>query len=126
MQDLLPAYGAMADGYRKLKDAESAVSVLRLFTRDGGDADVRLFESVLRACVVAGRVDLAKQVFRAMQLSGVAIDVEGYQDMVDRCVEVAQRRRTDPHNKTQQVVALERFKFWMGLPNAYYGSGGEG
>jgi pentatricopeptide repeat protein len=123
VQELLPSYGGIAEGYRKVKDAESAVSVLRLFTRDGGAPDLRLYEAVLGACVAAGRVDLAKQVFRAMQLGHVTVDVERYQAMVDRCVAVEQRRRTNPETKTNQIVSLERLKFWMGMPNEYYSSG---
>jgi hypothetical protein len=49
-----------------------------------------------------------------MEFSALKIDVDYYTKLVD----VAMQRQ---ENKGK-MVALERFKFWLGMPNDYYNS----
>jgi hypothetical protein len=59
------------------------------------------------------QVVFAKQIVRAMQLSGVEVDVNRYHQVTDWAL----RRNSSASKK---IVALERFKFWLGIPNEYY------
>jgi hypothetical protein len=59
------------------------------------------------------QVSFAKQIVRAMQLSGVEVDVNRYGQVLD----AALRRN---RSASKRIVALERFKFWLGIPNEYY------
>ena len=55
-QELLPAFGALASGYRREKDCHSAVALLRQFNALGGVPDQRLYDGVLRACLLCAEV----------------------------------------------------------------------
>ena len=59
------------------------------------------------------QVGFAKQIVRAMQLSGVDVDVNRYHQVTDWAL-----HRNRP--ASTKFVALERFKFWLGIPNEYY------
>lgn len=59
------------------------------------------------------QVGFAKQIVRAMQLSGVDVDINRYHQVTDWAL----RRNRSTSTK---IVALERFKFWLGIPNEYY------
>ena len=61
------------------------------------------------------QLNKARQVLRAMQLSGKDVDVQWYREYVDA-------ELGDGAADEQTSVALERFKFWLGMPNRYYGS----
>jgi hypothetical protein len=47
-----------------------------------------------------------------MQLSGIQVDVERYWQVTDWAMTRSRASR--------KLVALERFKFWLGIPNDYY------
>lgn len=51
-----------------------------------------------------------------MQLSGNDVDSEFYERVIDRLIDREERLDAPP----RRVVALERFKFWLGVPNSYY------
>jgi hypothetical protein len=54
--DVLPAFGALAEGYARSQKCEQAVDLLRKFTQLGGVPDEQLFDVVLRTCVQCGEV----------------------------------------------------------------------
>jgi hypothetical protein len=47
-----------------------------------------------------------------MRLSGVMVDLERYEKILDEMMQQQQAER--------RIIALERFKFWLGIPNEYY------
>ena len=124
-QDLMPAYSVIATAYARMYRAEEAVLVLRECYREGGIPDGPFLETVLQTCVATGKVTYAQQIVRAMQLSGFTVDVKKYQDLVDySSARLTQQEEELSPQKEQIVVGLERFKFWLGMPNAYYNSDG--
>jgi hypothetical protein len=54
-----------------------------------------------------------------MELSGLRIDAKQYQYFVDQVLQAEEEYSGMPERK---VVAFERFKFWLGMPNDYYSS----
>lgn len=57
----------------------------------------------------------AQQIVRAMQLSGVEVDLKRYNQVTDWALQ--------RNSGSTKIVALERFKFWLGIPNEYYNDG---
>jgi hypothetical protein len=53
-----------------------------------------------------------------MKLSGVKIRTERYVGFADEVLQ----RADGPNLSSRKVVSLERFKFWLGMPNNYYNS----
>ena len=53
-----------------------------------------------------------------MQLSGIRVDSKRYVEMIEQAL----GSNTDPPMPSNKVVSLERFKFWLGMPNDYYNS----
>lgn len=62
------------------------------------------------------QVTFAKQVVRAMQLSGNSVDTAFYERIIDDQID----RANSVDAPKRRMVALERFKFWLGVPNSYY------
>lgn len=62
------------------------------------------------------QVAFAKQVVRAMQLSGNSVDTAFYERIID--AQIDREERVDA--PVRRLVTLERFKFWLGVPNSYY------
>jgi hypothetical protein len=62
----------------------------------------------------AVQLSQARQVIRAMEFSGLEIDVDFYAKLVDEAMQL--------HENKGRAVALDRFKFWLGMPNDYYNS----
>lgn len=51
-----------------------------------------------------------------MQLSGNAIDTAFYERIIDAQID----RENSEDAPARRIVLLERFKFWLGVPNSYY------
>jgi pentatricopeptide repeat protein len=72
------AFGAMIRGYRQTGQQEKAVAVLRRLLQLGvKPADV-VWEQVIDLCLQAGDYKAARQVVRAMELTGMAVDKAAY------------------------------------------------
>lgn len=61
------------------------------------------------------------QAVRAMELVGAKIDKEKYKTMIARLEEnCATKANGSNVGGNNSGTYLERFKFWLGLPNKYY------
>eukprot|EP00892_Ulva_mutabilis_P008970 jgi/Ulvmu1/6445/UM003_0075.1 len=116
VKEILPGFGALIVGYARQKRCAEAVELLRRFNSIGGVPDKFMLETVLTSCLATGEVTFAKQVVRAMQLSGSGVDTAFYERIIDDQLE----RAASNDAPIRRTVALERFKFWLGVPNSYY------
>ena len=135
------AFGAVVAGYVRLKQVSPAVQTVRKFNAAGGTPDVQMLDMLVNLCVHLGEFKIALQAVRSMELIGAEVDKEKYKAMVvkkmERAAATASRiknsegdgrrngigddlsRRRQPAGERKSVY-LERFKFWLGLPNNYY------
>ena len=111
------AFGAVVAGYVRLKMVNSAVQAVRKFHSVGGKPDVQMLDQLIDLCVRTGEYKVAMQAVRAMELVGAEVDKEKYKSMIARSEENSVSKRK---NSKSSVAYLERFKFWLGLPNNYY------
>lgn len=131
------AYGAAVAGYARLRQVDAAVATVRAFHAAGGAPDVRMLDTLADLCVREGEFRRAWQAVRAIELLGVPVDKIKYRQLVARVAsaratglaareagggEGAQRAKRERKRAGQHSEALERLKFWLGLPNAYYSS----
>eukprot|EP01026_Neomeris_dumetosa_P050391 TRINITY_DN4417_c0_g1_i2.p1 TRINITY_DN4417_c0_g1~~TRINITY_DN4417_c0_g1_i2.p1 ORF type:complete len:628 (+),score=66.31 TRINITY_DN4417_c0_g1_i2:108-1991(+) len=113
----LVAFGALLQGYAKINQVDQAMNVLQWFLSEGGDPDGLMFEQIVEACLRNGKFKEAQQVIRALQLANKQIDREKYMQLIERVQREVVRRQDSP-----SLPALERFKWWLGLPNNLYQS----
>jgi len=138
------AFGAVVTGYVKLKQVNHAVDAVRRFHSAGGTPDIRMLDQLVDLCVRTGEFKVAMQAVRAVELMGTEIDKHKYKTLMmnmmrrqERVTAPSGRRkgsttfsssagqRTNNQRRRQEgtkAVHLERFKFWLGLPNSYYDS----
>jgi hypothetical protein len=131
------AYGAVVAGYARLRQVDAAVATVRAFHAVGGAPDVRMLDTLADLCVREGEFRRAWQAVRAIELLGVPIDKRKYRQLVARVTSAraaglaareaggagsVQRAKRERTRAGQHSEALERLKFWLGLPNAYYSS----
>jgi pentatricopeptide repeat protein len=140
------AFGAVVTGYARLKLVAPAVQTVRRFNAAGGTPDVQMLDILVDLCVRTGEFKIAMQAVRSMELIGAEVDKEKYRTLVVNRMEYlaaaeakAQKRRNNYasyyKNKSSydsvqgggadsrpadKNAYLERFKFWLGLPNRYY------
>lgn len=130
------SHGAVVAGYARLKDVQLAVDTVRRFHASGGTPDVPMLDILADVGIRTGEFKTAMQAVRAMELLGVEVDKAKYKNMV---VEQMQRQKAATQaaaanslkssgraawqrqrQRDTKNVHLERFKFWLGLPNRYY------
>jgi leucine-rich PPR motif-containing protein len=138
------AHGAVVAGYVRLKLVQPAVDTVRRFHASGGTPDVQMLDMLVDLCVRTGEYKTAMQAVRAMELLGTEVDKAKYKALVVGQMErqrqadaadgggvqaaprkytaAAARQRERAQQRKDKNVQLERFKFWLGLPNAYYDS----
>ncbi|KAL3156917.1 hypothetical protein ABBQ38_001179 [Trebouxia sp. C0009 RCD-2024] len=115
------AFGATIKGYARLNNAEAALDVLREFWQQGGEPDDTMFEVLVNLCVRTGEFRKALQVVHAMDKLGRPADKMRIKKVLEefyRRQEKLKRRRSSTERPVNE--GLERFKFWLGLPNNYY------
>lgn len=123
MDPPVEAFGAVVAGYVRLKMVNPAVSTVRRFHSIGGEPDVQMLDQLIDLCVRTGEYKVAMQAVRAMELVGAKIDKEKYKNMISKLEEnyVTKANNKNTVDKSSGTY-LERFKFWLGLPNNYYGN----
>ena len=130
------AYGAVVSGYVRLKLVDPAVQTVRRFNAAGGNPDVQMLDMLADLCVRTGEFKIAMQAVRSMELIGAEVDKDKYRNMVLQRMERsaaaeskarASGKKVSKFQQQQQNdkrfdknTYLERFKFWLGLPNNYY------
>lgn len=128
------AYGAIVSGYARLKQVKSVVNTVRRFHAAGGIPDQKMLNQLVDVCIYAGEFKLAMQAVRAMELSDMDTNKERYRKLL--LLQMNKKSKTGETAKysedrvqiqeesrsanTETNVYLERFKFWLGLPNKYY------
>lgn len=119
------AYGAVVAGYVRLKLVNPAVDTVKKFHAIGGTPDLQMLDQLIDLCVRSGEFKVAMQAVRAMELMGAELDKGKYRSMVEyherKEGSGASRQDIDSKKKRDKGMYLERFKFWLGLPNSYYG-----
>eukprot|EP01025_Chloroclados_australasicus_P007019 TRINITY_DN12235_c0_g1_i1.p3 TRINITY_DN12235_c0_g1~~TRINITY_DN12235_c0_g1_i1.p3 ORF type:complete len:203 (+),score=27.23 TRINITY_DN12235_c0_g1_i1:1-609(+) len=113
----IQAFGALIYGYGKSLNINKAVDTLRWFLSEGGQPDQVMFEYVVELCLRFNKFKQAQQIVRVMKLMNVDLDKSEYQSMVDRVSRQANWQKGDGN-----LGAMERFKWWLGLPNKLYSS----
>lgn len=128
------AYGAVVSGYARLKQMKSAVKAVRNFHAAGGVPDQKMLNQLVDVCIHVGDYKLAMQAIRAMELSDMMINKERCRKLL--LLQMNKKSETGKAYKSfknglqkkegpksavaEKNVYLERFKFWLGLPNKYY------
>ena len=124
------AFGAVVTGYVRLKSVNAAVNTVRKFHSMGGQPDAQMLDQLVDLCVRTGEYKVAMQAVRALELVGAEVDKEKYKNYLlgkeEEIMNIARRRRQrlaedDREDGESNNSSLERFKFWLGLPNNYYG-----
>ena len=119
------AYGAALAGHARLGQASKALEVLHAFTAAGGAPDGAMLDAVAGACVFARDDATALAVIRAVETHGSPDDKARVRRTLAGLVP-APERRTARRSRADgggagRSESLERIKFWLGLPNSYYG-----
>ena len=124
------AYGSIVYGYVKLNQVQAAVGAVRRFHAVGGTPDMQMLDQVADMCVRNGEFKLAMQSVRAIELLGGEVDKSKYKSLFEKRMarqsnyESARVRKGSRREEaSERMVHIERFKFWLGLPNRYYSSG---
>ena len=137
------AFGALVRGYYRRRELRPLLAAFRRFMRAGGRPNRKMANAVVRLCLVSGETTMALQAIRAMKLLDVDMDTEQYKSWV---MQVNRRQRSTvapgaeaeaqsrggrggasdsaapPKGLSSTAEALERLKWFLGLPNAYYRS----
>jgi pentatricopeptide repeat protein len=124
------AFGAVVTGYVRLKSVNAAVNTVRKFHSLGGQPDAQMLDQLVDLCVRTGEYKVAMQAVRALELVGAEVDKEKYKKYLlgkeEEIRNIARQRERqdflgdDRGDGETNNSSLERFKFWLGLPNTYY------
>lgn len=124
------AFGAIVTGYVRLKSVNAAVNTVRKFHSLGGQPDAQMLDQLVDLCVRTGEYKVAMQAVRALELVGAEVDKEKYKKYLlgkeEEIMSIARQRERrefvvdDRGDGETNNSSLERFKFWLGLPNTYY------
>ena len=124
------AFGAVVTGYVRLKSVNAAVSTVRRFHSLGGQPDAQMLDQLVDLCVRTGEYKVAMQAVRALELVGAEVDKEKYKKYLlgkeEEITSIARQRERPGFAADERGdgetnnSSLERFKFWLGLPNTYY------
>lgn len=100
-----------------------AVAAFRHFLSLGGTPHAGMCADVVQLCLRGGEPKIARQVIRATELAGVAVDKQRFEPWFERAAAAAAARRASAGGADEgDASPLERFKWFLGLPNKYYGS----
>ena len=117
----IASYGGMVAGRARRGDLDGAFAAYEASCRCGVEADHRMFDALLDACVRCGRFDRATSVLADMEARGVAPDRLKYRRLLQELYRTKPNRRGSPHGlrrrgsidaSRQFAIELERFKFW--------------
>ncbi|KAF6255695.1 hypothetical protein COO60DRAFT_1296468 [Scenedesmus sp. NREL 46B-D3] len=143
----IEGFAALIRGYRNAGIKSRAVAALRRFLSLGGRPGRVMCNDVITLCLRDDDVKTARQVVRAMELTGCLSDADlgSYHDWFQRwearnaaAVPAAAGAGSSaaamaggysgapggsgsgPGGAAGQAAAVERLKWWLGLPNSYY------
>ena len=117
----IASYGGMVAGRARRGDLDGAFAAYEASCRCGVEADHRMFDALLDACVRSGRFDRATSVLADMEARGVAPDRLKYRRLLQELYRMKPNRRGSPQGlrrrgsvdaSRQFAIELERFKFW--------------
>jgi hypothetical protein len=132
VQGCQAAFGALVKGYYWERRLQPALRAFRRFLQLGGKPHAAMCGHVVQLCAAAGDARTARQVMRATELVGVRVERQRYEALMLRYQqrrERRQQRRPGPGGEAGLLAAagpegpgdgLERWKWWLGLPNKYY------
>jgi pentatricopeptide repeat protein len=125
VQACLPAFGALVKGYYWQRQVDQAVRVFRRFLQLGGKPHAAMLTHVVKLCASSGEFRTARQLIRATELVGVQVDRERFDELIDRGQDRWQARQRSRQQQAQppglqEGSDLEKWKWWLGLPNKYY------
>lgn len=117
------AFGAVVSGYVRLKLVRPAVETVRKFHGLGGTPDIQMLDQLIDLCIRTGDYKVAMQAVRAMELVGIEVDKTKYKALIQQELpnSIAASSEKRKSSGRESNMYLERFKFWLGLPNNYYG-----
>ncbi|CAG9466865.1 unnamed protein product [Pedinophyceae sp. YPF-701] len=125
----LKAFAILIGGYCNVQDVDKALDATKRLYEDGLEPDDAIFSQLMDLFVRTGEWRRALQVVGAMERVGVAADKKRIRELFLRIHtrEEHERRRTgelirdgDAGGARSKCRELERFKFWLGMPNDYY------
>lgn len=125
----IKAFTPLIFTFAKQRRVEEALEYTRRFLEAGGEADDVLIDILIGLCVRTGEFRRALGLVQAMERSGRVINKEKVRKLM-RALDATQRelygealgaRRPRSASEVSRNDELERFKFWLGLPNSYYG-----
>jgi len=111
------AHGTVVQGYAARGDLDQASHSLRRFIEAGGRPDLRMYSSIVNAAMRCKDYQLAMQMVRRMEADGYRVDKGRYQDLF---TQLSRDEKEGDGTAGRPNEQLERFKFWLGLPNNYY------
>lgn len=122
VQATLPAFGALVKGYYWQRQVDPAVRVFKRFLQLGGKPHAAMLAHVVKLCASSGEFRTARQLIRATELVGVQVDRQRFDELIDRGQDRWQRSRQQQAQPPglQEGSDLEKWKWWLGLPNKYY------
>ncbi|XP_062203649.1 pentatricopeptide repeat-containing protein At3g09650, chloroplastic-like [Phragmites australis] len=127
VQPDVATYGSLAKGIAVArKPGEALVLWNEVKEAVGLVADEELLEALADVCVRAAFFKKALEIVACMEEKGIAPNKTKYKKMY---IEMHSRMFTSKHasqarqdRRRERKRAAEAFKFWLGLPNSYYGS----
>ncbi|RCV26885.1 hypothetical protein SETIT_5G281100v2 [Setaria italica] len=127
VQPDVATYGSLAKGVAAArKPGEALVLWNEVQERCLEEADEELLGALADVCVRAAFFKKALEIVACMEEKGIAPNKTRYRKMY---IEMHSRMFTSKHasqarqdRRRERKRAAEAFKFWLGLPNSYYGS----
>uniref|UniRef100_A0A061RI50 Pentatricopeptide repeat-containing protein chloroplastic-like n=1 Tax=Tetraselmis sp. GSL018 TaxID=582737 RepID=A0A061RI50_9CHLO len=118
-------YGAVVAAFAQKNLPEGVFQIMQRFRSVGGVPDELMYNSVVRMCVRNRDWKRALRIAKVMELRGYSPDREVLTRMIQAVDQQLEEIELVPGQATQVKnrrfnEGLERFKFWLGLPNSYY------
>eukprot|EP01023_Acetabularia_acetabulum_P010855 TRINITY_DN14948_c0_g1_i2.p2 TRINITY_DN14948_c0_g1~~TRINITY_DN14948_c0_g1_i2.p2 ORF type:complete len:109 (-),score=21.57 TRINITY_DN14948_c0_g1_i2:85-411(-) len=102
---------------------DEAVGTIRWYLTVGGEVDETMFTQAIEVCLRNDELRKAKQIVRAMELMNMDIGKGKFVDLIKRVYKSQNNSSSSSSNQLQnEVSAVDRFKWWLGLPNNLYQS----
>jgi hypothetical protein len=132
------AFGLLINGYKWRRRQPEALATLRRLLQLGGTPSAADWEDVLQLCIQGGEVKAARQVLRAMKLTGAldkgaaeaqllakyeqqaAAAAAGGGPVAGTSSSSSRGGRQGAEANMGMGMGMERLKWWFGLPNSYY------
>ncbi|TVU27535.1 hypothetical protein EJB05_30154 [Eragrostis curvula] len=119
-------YGSLAKGIAVARKPGDALLLWNEVKERCPDPDEELLEALADVCVRAAFFKKALEIVACMEERGIAPNKTKYKKMY---IEMHSRMFTSKHasqarqdRRRERKRAAEAFKFWLGLPNEYYGA----